>query len=202
LKISIDQGNSRSPTGSWQTLLNPSVLKPTAIVLVLMLCQQLSGINAVQSYTVEIFQSAGPHVDPNVATIVIGIVQVVFVLVSMLIVSRNRIGRRVLLIAADVVMAVGLASVGIFFYLKDSWTEDKAQSMAWLPLVSLTSYVIAYSVAVGPLPWLLVSELIPPHARGILPYAIQCLRTYLFTEEHNIKIRSKYTSMLNKVQAG
>ena len=129
-----------------------------------MLFQQMSGINGVQCYTVDIFKAAGPHIDPNLATIIVGIVQVFFVFISMILVDR--IGRKVLLITSDIVMAVSLIVLGFYFYLKDSWNEEEIHFWAWLPLVSLISFVIAYSVGVGPLPWLLLSELIPPHVKG------------------------------------
>lgn len=43
-----------------------------------MLFQQLSGINAVIFYTVTIFQASGSSISPDVASIIVAIVQVTF----------------------------------------------------------------------------------------------------------------------------
>jgi hypothetical protein len=50
------------------------------ISLMLMFFQQFSGINAVIFYTMPIFESAGSTLDPSIASIIVGVVQVLMVI--------------------------------------------------------------------------------------------------------------------------
>ncbi|XP_021936732.1 facilitated trehalose transporter Tret1-like [Zootermopsis nevadensis] len=58
--------------------------KALVISLGLMVFQQLSGINAVIFYSVDIFDAAGSTLDPKVSAIIVGVVQVVVVISSTL----------------------------------------------------------------------------------------------------------------------
>ena len=69
-------------------LSNGAVVKPLVVSCALMLFQQLSGINAIVFYTVAIFQDAGASVDRNLATIIVGIVQLVSTLAATAMVIR------------------------------------------------------------------------------------------------------------------
>ena len=144
--------------GAIRQLLRGSALKPTGISLALMFFQQLGGINAVCFYTVDILRAANPHFDANVASIIIGTVQVLFVLFSMFLVDR--VGRKIFLVTSNVIMALSLTALGLFFYLKDAETDDDdvagndgntptTSSLAFVPLVSLISFIIAYSAGAG-----------------------------------------------------
>ncbi|XP_043237113.1 facilitated trehalose transporter Tret1-like [Amphibalanus amphitrite] len=133
-----------------------------ALSLMLMLLQQLSGINAVLFYTTGIFEDAGSSVAPELATIVVGLVIVLSTLVSVVLVDR--LGRKVLLLTSDALMAVCLLALGVFFHLKDSGSAD---SLGWLPLASLMLYVFAFSIGFGPIPWLMMSELFAPEVKAV-----------------------------------
>lgn len=54
----------------------------------LMLFQQMCGIDAVLFYTVEIFEQAKSSIDPNVATIIIGIIEVIMGLIVAVTIDR------------------------------------------------------------------------------------------------------------------
>ena len=69
-------------------LLNKSYLRPFIVSTGLMLFQQLSGINAVMFYSVSIFKDAGSSVDSNVATIILGIVNIGATVVSNILIDR------------------------------------------------------------------------------------------------------------------
>ena len=47
------------------------------------------------------------------------------------------------------------AALGVFFYEKD---EGNADSLGWLPLVSLIIFVTAFSFGLGPMPWLMMGK--------------------------------------------
>lgn len=74
-------------------LLKRSNLKPLSISLGLMFFQQLSGINAVIFYTVQIFQDAGSTIDGNVCTIIVGVVNFAATFIATILIDRA--GRKV-----------------------------------------------------------------------------------------------------------
>jgi len=161
IEMSVNESLSQKTT--LKDLLQPHYLKPTVILLGLMLFQQLSGINAVIFYTVQIFKDAGSTMDSNLSSIIIGIVQVVATMVAVVLVDRA--GRRILLLISDVAMCAAIAVLGIFFQLKDN-DESVKDSIGWLPLISLIIFITAFSVGYGPIPWMMMGELLPPNVKG------------------------------------
>jgi len=77
----------------------------------------------------------------------------------------DRIGRKSILLASDIIMAISLAALGFYFYLKEQHHEIISQ-LGWVPLACLISYIVAYSGGAGPIPWIFLAELIPPHVKG------------------------------------
>ncbi|CAG7643816.1 unnamed protein product [Allacma fusca] len=159
---SLEENQAQSV--SIRDLLAGPVLKPTGISLMLMFLQQFGGINVVIFYSVEIFQDAGTGIDANLSAIIIAAVQVLFVFVSTLLVER--LGRKILLVVSDLGMGISLLMLGVYFYLKEHDT-GRASSLGWLPLTSLILYIITYNLALGPLPWTMMGELLPPHVKGL-----------------------------------
>ncbi|CAG7718364.1 unnamed protein product [Allacma fusca] len=162
--IEAARTENESRSVSLKDLMVGQVLKPTGVSMMLMLLQQVGGINAVIFYAVDIFKDANTGLDENVSAIVIAAVQVVFVLVSTLLVER--LGRKILLVVSELGMAVSLLALGIYFYIKEHEPE-KAATLGWLPLTSLVLYIITYNLAMGPLPWTMMGELLPPHVKSI-----------------------------------
>jgi SP family facilitated glucose transporter-like MFS transporter 8 len=131
------------------------------IALGLMIFQQLSGINAVIFYSGDIFNAAGSTLDPKVATIIVGVVQVVATYISSAVVDR--VGRKVLLLLSASIMGLCLAILGLYFYLKKG---DDVSGIGWLPLLCLTLYIVVFSLGFGPLPWLMMGEVFAPNIKG------------------------------------
>ncbi|XP_046738445.1 facilitated trehalose transporter Tret1-like [Diprion similis] len=119
--------------------------------------QQLTGINAVIFYTEEIFAAAGSSLNADVASIIVALVQTLMSCVAAIIVDR--VGRRVLLISSSSILALCLFLLGLYFKLDLS-------DMGWLPLVSLTTFMIAFALGYGPIPWMMMGELFPPETKG------------------------------------
>lgn len=68
-------------------------LKPLSISLGLMLFQQLSGINAVIFYAVDIFKGSGSTIDSNVSSMLIGVVNFAATFIATCVIDR--FGRKV-----------------------------------------------------------------------------------------------------------
>ncbi|XP_015587166.1 facilitated trehalose transporter Tret1 isoform X3 [Cephus cinctus] len=137
-------------------------LKPLLISLGLMFFQQMSGINAIIFYTVEIFQNAGSTIDQNICTIIVGIVNFLSTFIATALIDR--LGRKVLLYISSASMILTLVTLGFFFYQKESGAH--VASYGWLPLASLVIYVIGFSLGFGPIPWLMMGEILPAKIRG------------------------------------
>uniref|UniRef100_A0A1L8DF37 Facilitated trehalose transporter Tret1 n=2 Tax=Nyssomyia neivai TaxID=330878 RepID=A0A1L8DF37_9DIPT len=143
-------------------LLKRSNLKPLLISLGLMFFQQLSGINAVIFYTVTIFKDAGSSIDENLCTIIVGVVNFGAVFVATILIDR--LGRKVLLYISDIAMIITLMTLGTFFYLKNNGTD--VSNVGWLPLASFVVFVVGFSLGFGPIPWLMMGEILPGKIRG------------------------------------
>lgn len=128
-----------------------------------MLFQQLSGINAVIFYTVIIFKASGSSMAPEVASIVVALVQMVMSGVAALIVDRA--GRKPLLMISSGIMAASLVALGYYFKLKNA--EEDVSTLGWLPLTSLTAFMIAFSIGMGPVPWMLMGELFTAETKAV-----------------------------------
>merc|ERR1712107_259306 len=103
------------------TLLSTShYLKPLLISMTVMFLQQFSGVNAVLSYAVQLFEDAGlgDTIDSFTCNILVGVTQSVFVVVSMVLVDR--FGRKILLITSDALMSVSMVGLGVYFLLKEN----------------------------------------------------------------------------------
>ncbi|XP_012255544.2 facilitated trehalose transporter Tret1-like [Athalia rosae] len=124
----------------------------------LLALQQLTGINAVIFYGSTIFAAAGSSMAPDLASIVIALVQCVMSVIAAFIVDR--VGRRVLLVFSSSVLALCLFFLGLYFQLN-------LTSMGWLPLLCLTLFMVAFAVGYGPVPWMMVGELFPPETKGL-----------------------------------
>uniref|UniRef100_A0A182Q863 Facilitated trehalose transporter Tret1 n=1 Tax=Anopheles farauti TaxID=69004 RepID=A0A182Q863_9DIPT len=143
-------------------LLNKSNLKPLLISLGLMFFQQLSGINAVIFYTVSIFQSAGSTIDEKLCTIIVGVVNFIATFIATVLIDR--LGRKILLYISDVAMIITLMTLGTFFYMKNN--GDDVSHIGWLPLAAFVVFVVGFSLGFGPIPWLMMGEILPGKIRG------------------------------------
>ncbi|CAG9862028.1 unnamed protein product [Phyllotreta striolata] len=142
----------------------PGNRKAFIIGLGLIAFQQLSGINAVLSFAGSIFKNAGSSLDPNVCSIIIGVVQLVSSFLSSVLIDR--LGRKILLIASGVGMVLSEAPLGVYSYVNDTLHKDLS-GVAFLPIVLLIVYMLTYNVGSGPLPWTIMGELYPSNVKSL-----------------------------------
>ncbi|KAH8316354.1 hypothetical protein KR067_005671 [Drosophila pandora] len=143
-------------------LLKRSNFKPLSISLGLMFFQQLSGINAVIFYTVSIFKDAGSTIDGNVCTIIVGVVNFLATFIATLLIDRA--GRKILLYVSNIAMIITLFVLGGFFYCKAHGPD--VSHLGWLPLSCFVIYILGFSLGFGPIPWLMMGEILPAKIRG------------------------------------
>ncbi|CAL8101451.1 unnamed protein product [Orchesella dallaii] len=164
LRRAIDE--KREVRLSAKEFFSPPVLKPNIICVSLMFFQQMSGINAVIFYTVEIFETSGSNINPNLSSVIVGLVLMISVIISILLIDRA--GRKILLIVSDIGMSIALFGLGLYFYLKDEGSDPSlVESLTWLPLASLMLFVTSFNFGFGTVPWLYNGELLPSHVKGL-----------------------------------
>ena len=77
----------------------------------------------------------------------------------------DKAGRRILLLASTVLTSVGMAGLGAYFYLDEN-DPQVAGSISWLPLVSMIVFITGFAIGLGPIPWLMTSEILPRRIKG------------------------------------
>lgn len=148
---------------AFKELFSAKYSRPLIISIGLMFFQQLSGINAVIFYTVSIFKDAGSTIDENLSTIIVGIVNMGSTFVATMLIDR--LGRKILLYVSSTLMTITLLILGTFFYAKNVMNVDTTE-YGWVPLGSFVVFVIGFSIGFGPIPWLMLGEILPAKIRG------------------------------------
>ncbi|KAJ8792530.1 hypothetical protein J1605_019749 [Eschrichtius robustus] len=181
-----EQGWEEPPVGAEHQgfhlaqLRRPGVYKPFIIGISLMAFQQLSGINAVMFYAETIFEEA-KFKDSSLASVIVGIIQVLFTAVAALVMDRA--GRRLLLALSGVVMVFSTSAFGAYFKLTQGGPSNSSHvdllapvsmepasgsvGLAWLAVGSMCLFIAGFAVGWGPIPWLLMSEIFPLHVKGV-----------------------------------
>ncbi|CAO1381672.1 unnamed protein product [Diamesa serratosioi] len=143
-----------------EAMKKKSSKKAMLISFGLMFFQQVSGINAVIFYTMTIFKGSNTDLKPETATIIVGALQVVATAIATL--TLDRLGRRLLLLISDILMAICTLSLSVHFFM-----EESGSSTSWLPIASLCVFIIAFSLGFGPVPWLMMGEIFSTDIKGI-----------------------------------
>ena len=156
-----------------------------------MIFQQMSGVNAILFYASKIFEEAGIN-KATLVSIMFSLAQFVSTAFACLIVDRA--GRRILLLIGGFGMFVCNICLGVYYDLKKTTngTASEASStlqsfdhsipadhITWLAIGGAVLFIILFSLGWGPLPWLLMSEVFPPRAKG-LASSICTLTNWLF----------------------
>lgn len=148
-------------------LLKPGMRIAMLIGIVLAILQQVTGINVVLYYAPEIFKSTGLAATAAIyQTVIVGAVNVTFTFVAIWLVDKA--GRKPLLLIASVGMGFSLFLLGGAFVL------ERLEG-PWVLLFVLT-YVASFAMAMGPIVWVVLSEIFPTRVRGTaMSVATVCL---------------------------
>ncbi|XP_047120554.1 facilitated trehalose transporter Tret1-like [Schistocerca piceifrons] len=135
-----------------------------SLVIVVAINQQMGGLFAVVNYAVFIFQASGSSLSPELAAIVIGLLQVAGGVASAPL--MDRLGRRVILLLSNVCVGVSVTVLGVYFYLRTE-TDVDVSLIGWLPVTCLSVYLLMMAFGLGPMPYILLSEIVAPRVRGV-----------------------------------
>jgi sugar porter (SP) family MFS transporter len=153
-------------TPSWTDVFAPRWRTPLKIGLGLAVLQQFTGINAIIYYSNSIFAAAGfatPVAQAQATTWAIGAVNVLATFIAIAFIDG--LGRRPLLIAGLIGMALSLAVVGFAFW--QSGTQGSLGSSAGvITLAALVVFIISFAFSAGPVTWTVINEIYPGEVRG------------------------------------
>jgi len=143
--------------GSWRELLKPHLRKVLCIGVILAVFQQWCGINVIFNYANDIFKAAGYDVNGIMFNLlIVGITNLIFTFVAMALVDR--IGRKIMLLCGSAGLAACYIGVGLCFYF----------NVTGIGVLALVLGAIAcFSATLGPVMWVVISEIFPNHIRGV-----------------------------------
>lgn len=145
--------------GTFKELIQSPTLKVALMVgVVLAVMQQVTGINAVMYYAPEIFKEAGAGTNAAlIQTILVGFINFAFTILAIWLIDK--VGRKQLLLAGSAGMAISLIVIAICF--------QTGLTGGYLLLIFILIYVASFAVSLGPVVWVIISEIFPNHVRGI-----------------------------------
>ena len=119
--------------------------------------QQWCGTNVIFNYAQEIFQSAGYSVGDVLLNIVItGVANDVFTIVALY--TVDRLGRRSLMLFGAAGLGLIYLTLGTCYYLHVT---------GFFMVVLVVAAIAVYAMTLGPVTWVLLSEIFPNRVRGV-----------------------------------
>jgi len=131
-----------------------AVLPAVIVGIGLAVFQQFCGINVVFNFTTTIFESVGFTKDDQLKqTVFIGVINLLLTLLAMW--QVDKLGRKPLMI-------IGSLGLAVLYIISGLLLQNKSPLAAW-PLLAAIG---VYAMTLGPVTWVLISEIFPNHIRG------------------------------------
>lgn len=131
--------------------------------------QQFVGINVVFYYGAVLWQSVGfSESDALLINIISSLASLFAWIVAMLLIDK--IGRKPLLLAGSIGMAITLLGLVIAFSMADLGTDGQlsmSQTLGAFALVAANAYVFFFNMSWGPVMWVMLGEMFPNRMRGM-----------------------------------
>ncbi|MCD4710536.1 MAG: sugar porter family MFS transporter [Bacteroidales bacterium] len=152
--IAIDKGQE-----GFRVIFKPWLRSALIIAVGIMFFQQFVGINTVIYYSPKIFLAAGfEGAEAAIAaSVIVGAVNVFFTIVSLFVIDR--LGRRKLYFIGLTGIFFALICMGLGFMLPGAGK--------WFLVISMLVYIAFFAISLGPLGWLMVTEVFPTKVRGL-----------------------------------
>ncbi len=153
-------------SGSIKQLFQPGMKIVLVIGIVLAVLQQVTGINVFLYFGTEIFKKMGSETNAALLqTVVVGVVNLSFTIIAIW--TVDKVGRKPLMIIGSAGMGLSLLGMGLMAYLQktDLWV-----------LLFILGYIACFALSVGPVTWVILSEIFPTRIRGrAMAIATVCL---------------------------
>ena len=167
--------------------LNKKFLMPFVIGIGIMFVQIATGINAIIYYAPTIFKNIGfsSNQDALFATIFIGIINFLMTFVAYAFVDK--LGRKPLLYIGLSGMSLSLLGLSLIFVFEFA-------ALKFLAIIFCTIYIVSFSMSLGPIGLLLISEIFPLRYRGFA-MSIAIISNFVF----NFIVTSLFPISLDKL---
>ena len=124
--------------------------------IALAILQQVTGINVFMYYAPEIFKKLGSGSNTALLeTIIVGVFNLSFTIVAIR--TVDRIGRKPLMMIGAAGMCVSLVAMGL---------AAQFQVISLWVLLCILAYIACFALSVGPVTWVILSEIYPTRIRG------------------------------------
>lgn len=157
----LSQGNNLKKKSTMDVLLDPAVRYPLMVGIMLHICQQFSGINAVFYYSSSFFEKAH-FSNPWLGSVMASGVNVIATAISIPLIDKA--GRRALIMFSAIAMAMSAVLITAVLYLSDPLYFTPNAMLNNLSVIGILLYVVFFELGLGPVPWLMGAEIIPPSA--------------------------------------
>merc|ERR1712223_1329695 len=142
-----------------EMIINSSLRKPLIIAMMMMLAQQLSGINCAIFYSTNIFKEAGLNpTQSQSATLGMGAMNVAMTFVSLALIEKA--GRKVLMLSG-----LSLMICMTILLLASLLTFTTVPAMSYVAVVAVITFVVGFATGPGSIPWFFVTELFAQSGR-------------------------------------
>jgi sugar porter (SP) family MFS transporter len=146
----------------WSALWSPAVRRSLLIAVGFTVLQQATGINTIIYYGPKIFTLAGITASENAifATLLVAITNVLATVIALVLVDR--VGRKPLLYCGLGGMTASLLLLAYSFHARSAFGAPPGI----VATVCLMIYITCFAFSMGPIAWILVSEIFPLRVRG------------------------------------
>ncbi|OHX68584.1 D-xylose transporter XylE [Flammeovirga pacifica] len=182
IKLSIASDNNQEKA----SVFKQPYLFIVFVGVALSVFQQITGINVFLYYAPEIFKKiGGGNTDTALLqTIVVGAVNLIFTVVAIF--SVDRFGRKPLMIIGSTGMGICITAIGTAAYFQST--------DVWL-LVFVLGYIACFALSLGPVVWVLLSEIMPNQIRGVglsIAVAAQWIFNFIVSQTFPMMMDNKY----------
>ena len=152
------QNALQEESGTFKELFAPGLRMALIVGSFLAIFSQITGINAIIYYAPEIFKSVGFGTESAMfQTVIIGVTNTLFTFVAIWLIDQA--GRKKLLLWGISGMIICLLGMGGAFYFE--------LANGYLLLAFVLGYVASFAASLGPIPWVIISEIFPTKTRGL-----------------------------------
>jgi SP family xylose:H+ symportor-like MFS transporter len=169
-------------SGSLAQLFQPGLRRVLILGVALAVLQQITGINVFLYFGTEIFKGLGSSVDAALLeTVVVGCVNLGFTIVAIW--TVDKLGRKPLMLVGAAGMGACLLAMGL--------AAQFEQTAAWV-LAFILGYIACFALSVGPVTWVILSEIFPTKIRGrAMSIATLCLWSANFVVSQTFPMMDK-----------
>uniref|UniRef100_A0A5B7B0P4 Putative sugar transporter ERD6-like 16 n=2 Tax=Davidia involucrata TaxID=16924 RepID=A0A5B7B0P4_DAVIN len=149
------------PKARMLDLFDSKYIHSVIIGVGLMVFQQFGGVNGIGFYVSETFVAAGLS-SGKIGTVAYALIQVPITLVGAILMDKS--GRRPLLMVSATGTFLGCFLTGASFFLK-----SQSLMLEYIPILAISGvliYIASFSIGMGAVPWVIMSEIFPIHVKG------------------------------------